>query len=561
MAQDPRAGTVGIIGAGAAGLITGYTLLQDGFSVQLLTRDRTPGGVWSQERVYPGLSINNVYGEFRFSPLDMPKTGGRLSGEDLRTYMDSFADKYLKNCIRYKTEVIDVKRDQYSGWLVEVEDKENHTREVLKYSKIVLCTGGCSTPFIPEYISPVAAKLAKFTGPVLHSQQFRERLDDILVHVPPAGTTEPESTRRVVIIGGGKSAQDIAAYLANEGRKVTVVFEQTDAVLAVTSPLPDFIRRSRFLGILSPHFELRTRLERFLHTTWVGNKITHFIWNKISSTSLDALKLPKDSPLRNAHDLFWSIRTNDEGVYRENGFHGLVNAGKIDIVSPARATGYGSDGHSVVLDNGQSLQADVIILATGFTSSWKGIFSEETASELGLSRHAPTEVHVNDWKYTSLSNPPPSHPESKQWASSIYRGLVPAKNINRRDFAINGAIFTTNNGYAFEVFSHWISSYFLGDKMRLPASPEDAHAAAERNAAWMRKRFPDMLLWTNESYSSNLAFWTWPQVVDEILDDMELPSLRSGGNWITWPFKVIDLREIETLKEERDAKRQLLEQP
>lgn len=47
----------------------------------------------------------------------------------------------------------------------------------------------------------------------------------------------------------------------------------------------------------------------------------------------------------------------------------------------------------------------------------------------------------------------------------------------------------------------------------------------------------------------------WPQVVDEILEDLELPSLRSGGNWFTWPFKVIDLTEIATLREERDAKR------
>jgi hypothetical protein len=36
---------------------------------------------------------------------------------------------------------------------------------------------------------------------------------------------------------------------------------------------------------------------------------------------------------------------------------------------------------------------------------------------------------------------------------------------------------------------------------------------------------------------------------------MALPAMRSGGNWLTWPFKVIDLREISTLKEERDAKR------
>lgn len=82
-----------------------------------------------------------------------------------------------------------------------------------------------------------------------------------------------------------------------------------------------------------------------------------------------------------------------------------------------------------------------------------------------------------------------------------------------------------------------------------------------------------MLLWTNESYSSSLAFWTyvasfndcfkpnllyyfsWPQVIDELLDDMYLPSMRSGGNWLTWPFKVIDLKEIANLGEERRLNR------
>lgn len=111
--------------------------------------------------------------------------------------------------------------------------------------------------------------------------------------------------------------------------------------------------------------------------------------------------------------------------------------------------------------------------------------------------------------------------------------------------------------------------------MRLPSSIETALAHTERNSAWLRKRFPDMLLWTNESYSSNLAFWTyvaellrayythlllspsfsWPQAVDELLEDMYLPSMRSGGNWLTWPFKVIDLKEIVNLGEERRLKR------
>jgi hypothetical protein len=42
--------------------------------------------------------------------------------------------------------------------------------------------------------------------------------------------------------------------------------------------------------------------------------------------------------------------------------------------------------------------------------------------------------------YTTLANPPPAHPENENWSSSIYKGIVPAKNILREDFAINGAV-------------------------------------------------------------------------------------------------------------------------
>lgn len=48
---------------------------------------------------------------------------------------------------------------------------------------------------------------------------------------------------------------------------------------------------------------------------------------------------------------------------------------------------------------------------------------------------------------------------------------------------------------------------------------------------------------------------SWPQLVDTLLEDMGLPIMRSGGNWLTWPFKVVDLKEIEHLTEERAEKR------
>lgn len=49
---------------------------------------------------------------------------------------------------------------------------------------------------------------------------------------------------------------------------------------------------------------------------------------------------------------------------------------------------------------------------------------------------------------------------------------------------------------------------------------------------------------------------SWPQAVDDLLEDMELPVHRSGGNWFTWPFKVIESKEILSLGDERREKRQ-----
>ncbi|KAI6115956.1 hypothetical protein F5141DRAFT_1099920 [Pisolithus sp. B1] len=270
---------------------------------------------------------------------------------------------------------------------------------------------------------------------------------------------------------------------------------------------------------MESHIELRTRLERFLHTTWLGGKITHVFWDFLAWFS---------------------------AFGKTDGFYALCNEGKIKLIAPARVVRYAGNGESVLLSNGTEIKVNAVLLATGFGSSWTNIFAQETAKELGIGRHPPlADVEEHVWDYT------------EEWVSSIYRGIVPARNINHRDFAINGALSTTNNGYAFEVMAHWISSYFLGDKMRLPSSPEEATKLAGKNAAWIRRRFPGMPVCVNQSNNSEVAFWPWPQAMDDLLEDMGVPIMRSGGNWLTWPFKVITPAEIKNLREERRAKREM----
>ena len=62
--------SIGIIGAGVAGLINAHVLLQDGFTdVTLISRDKSVGGTWARARVYPGLHINKYDKPFFFSKL------------------------------------------------------------------------------------------------------------------------------------------------------------------------------------------------------------------------------------------------------------------------------------------------------------------------------------------------------------------------------------------------------------------------------------------------------------------------------------------------------------
>ena len=146
-------------------------------------------------------------------------------------------------------------------------------------------------------------------------------------------------------------------------------------------------------------------------------------------------------------------------------------SGQIEVIAPARLAGYADNGKSVILSNGRIFDTKCVLLGTGYQSSWANIFKgwccypcydlisldcvilfiylEKMAEEIGINRHAPqTEVKMK-WNYNSLKNAPTIKPENEKWVTTIYRGLIPAKNIEKRDLAIAGAtvwdLFLLNN--------------------------------------------------------------------------------------------------------------------
>ena len=47
------------------------------------------------------------------------------------------------------------------------------------------------------------------------------------------------------------------------------------------------------------------------------------------------------------------------------------------MISPARVATFGDDGKSVVLDDGSTVPASAVVLATGYKSTWRPIFDGE----------------------------------------------------------------------------------------------------------------------------------------------------------------------------------------
>lgn len=76
-------------------------------------------------------------------PENSAKTGGRLSGQDVMLYMETFANRFLKARIKYRTTVESVTRTS-KGWTAQVTVEGEagvKTKDELHYDKLVLCTG------------------------------------------------------------------------------------------------------------------------------------------------------------------------------------------------------------------------------------------------------------------------------------------------------------------------------------------------------------------------------------------------------------------------------------
>lgn len=206
-------GPVCLIGAGSSGLAAAQVLRSRGIPFQGYEIGSDIGGIWrfrndsGRSPAYRSLETNTSNHRTAFRTFPMPRGPARyLHNAELLAYFESFAEAFdLRDRFRFRTEVVRVtptdtegETGSGAGFDVTSRDLETGALRTERFGAVVVASGHHHDPNMPAFA-------AHFDGDVLHSREYR-------------GPADPVDTRgrRVLVVGIGNSACDIACELAGE---------------------------------------------------------------------------------------------------------------------------------------------------------------------------------------------------------------------------------------------------------------------------------------------------------------------------------------------------------
>ena len=207
-----------IIGAGFGGLGMAIELGRAGeHDVLLLEKGRDVGGVW-RENTYPGAACDVPSHLYSFSFEPNPHWSRTYSPQaEILDYLRHCADKYgARDKIRFGCEVTSAAFDEATSlWRVEWIDPPG-SRHTSHARVLVSAVGLLSRPAMPALPG-----LGSFAGPVFHSARWNH---DVSL-----------KDKRVAVIGTGASAIQFVPEIARDAARLTV-FQRTPSYIL---PRPD----------------------------------------------------------------------------------------------------------------------------------------------------------------------------------------------------------------------------------------------------------------------------------------------------------------------------------
>ncbi|XP_076098943.1 flavin-containing monooxygenase 5-like [Mytilus galloprovincialis] len=206
-----------VIGAGISGLVTAKCLREAGLSVVVLERSGDIGGLWTfRENDYGVMRFTHInvskynycFSDFPF-PDDVPDYPHNV---DMAKYIKSYTNHFkLNEIIKLYRKVVSIER-QGEDWKVIVQEVEEDgitvkpdTQEVYLAKNVAIASGHHSKPTMAKFMGQDS-----FTGEIIHSVKYKDVITNHL------------EDKRVLVVGIGNSAVDVAVNIAAIGREKPV---------------------------------------------------------------------------------------------------------------------------------------------------------------------------------------------------------------------------------------------------------------------------------------------------------------------------------------------------
>jgi len=338
--------TVAIIGAGFGGLAAAVALKRAGIDdVTIVEQGDGVGGTW-RRNTYPGAACDIQSHLYSFSFAPNPEWTRTYAGQpEILAYLERVADEFdLRRHLRSGTRVRRALwQADASQWRLELESYSGTT--TLTANVVVSAVGLFGAPNLPDIEG-----LADYAGTLMHTSRWDGAI--------------ALDGKRVAVIGTGASGVQVIPELAEIASRLTV-FQRTPPWMLPKDDRPfDDDERHRYRNESAAVQQERERLwtEQHVNTALRADDPRVGDRQQLAKTFLDAQVA--DPLLREALTPDYPFRC--KRVLLGANYYAVLQHEHVELVTDPIAR---IDGHRIVTASGQTVDADAIVLATGFETS------------------------------------------------------------------------------------------------------------------------------------------------------------------------------------------------